>query len=202
MTGVFGWISQSGVVQGVIIGATFAFLTTILILNAAGRSLTRRVNGWRAIVRVGKPGNGVLARAACAKALPVVNSWEEAAYYTAVTDGSGRALRGDADYRLHFAAGQLPPTGAFWSLTPTDSTGYSQPNAAHRYAVGSRSDLEANPDGSVDVHLLRQVPAAAQRNWVLVPPGRFTLWLRVYLPGAAIVDGSYQVPPVVRETRA
>ncbi|MFT3889914.1 MAG: hypothetical protein QM713_17355 [Arachnia sp.] len=40
----------------------------------------------------------------------------------------------------------------------------------------------------------RQLP-----NWLATPSGRFKLMLRVYLPGAAIVDGAYRVPPVVEE---
>jgi hypothetical protein len=28
--------------------------------------------------------------------------------------------------------------------------------------------------------------------------GNFILWLRVYVPGQAILDGTYKVPPVVK----
>ncbi len=76
------WISGSGVVQGIIIGATFAFLTAILVMNAVGKAITTTVNGWSSIRKVGQPGNGILVRAASAKALPVVNVFEEAAYWT------------------------------------------------------------------------------------------------------------------------
>jgi hypothetical protein len=73
----------------VIIGATLAFLTAILVMNAVIRTITTTVNGWRLIRECGRPGNGVLVRAACAKALPVVNVFEEAAYWTTTVDGSG-----------------------------------------------------------------------------------------------------------------
>ena len=58
------WVAGSGVVQGVIIGATLAFLTTILILNAVAKADTTTVNGWSAIRKGGQPGNGILVRAA------------------------------------------------------------------------------------------------------------------------------------------
>jgi hypothetical protein len=29
-------------------------------------------------------------------------------------------------------------------------------------------------------------------------PGKFILWLRAYVPGAAILDGTYKVPPVAQ----
>src|SRR5438045_7953215 len=135
MSGVVASVASSGVVQGVIIGATLAFLTTILILDAVAKSETRTVNGWSSIQKAGQPGNGLLVRAALQKALPVVNVFEEAAYWTASVDGAGKRLSGERAYRLHFPAGQLPPTGPFWSLTATDAVGYmvsSQPRRPRR----------------------------------------------------------------------
>ena len=117
MASVLAWVSQSGVVQGMIIGATLAFLTAILIMNVVVRAITTTVNGWSSIRKCGQPGNGILVRAACAKALPVVNVFEEAAYWTTTKDGSGQTLSGRHEYVLHFPAGQLPPNDAFWSLT-------------------------------------------------------------------------------------
>src|SRR6476646_10616593 len=102
MGGVLGWVASSGVVQGVIIGATLAFLTTILILDSVARAETTTVNGWSSIRRAGQPGNGLLVRAALQKALPVVNVFEEAAYWTATSDEAGRRLSGEHVYRLHF----------------------------------------------------------------------------------------------------
>jgi hypothetical protein len=49
-----------------------------------------------------------------------------------------------------------------------------------------RNVLSTVPKGSQDV------------NWLPTPPGRFKLMFRVYLPGAAILDGTYHLPPVVR----
>ena len=198
MASVLAWISGSGVVQGVIIGAALAFLTAILIMNAVGRSITTRVNGWSSIRKVGQPGNGLLVRAAAAKALPVVNVFEEAAYWTTSRDGSGGTLRGEHGYTLHFAAGQLPPNDAFWSLTATDAVGYMMNNSLGHSSVNDRSQLARNADGSVDIYLQHEVPAGHEQNWISTPPGKFKLTLRAYLPGAAILDGTYRVAPVVR----
>ena len=100
--------SHSGVVQGVIIGATLAFLTAILIMNAAARAITTTVNGWSSIRRCGQPGNGILVRAACAKALPVVNVFEEAAYWTTTRDGAGRTLSRRPRIRPAFSGRATP----------------------------------------------------------------------------------------------
>jgi hypothetical protein len=196
MSGV-AWVARSGVVQGLIIGATFAYLTTVRILNAVAKAETRTVHGWSAIRRAGQPGNGVLVRAALQKALPVVNVFEEAAYWTATRDGAGKRLSGEHAYRLHFPAGQLPPSDAFWSLTATDTVGYMVSGPAGRSSVNDHSGLVENPDGSVDILLQSHQPSGAARNWLATPPGRFKLMLRAYLPGAAIVDGDYEVPPLV-----
>lgn len=198
MSGFFAWVAGSGVVQGVIIGATLAFLTTILILDAVVKSETRTVNGWSSIRKAGQPGNGLLVRAALQKALPVVNVFEEAAYWTATVDGAGKKLNGEHVYRLHFPPEQLPPNDAFWSLTATDTVGYMVSNPTGRSSVDDHSGLVTNTDGSVDILLQPQAPGGPAQNWLPTPTGRFKLMLRAYLPGVAIVDGSYEVPSVVK----
>jgi hypothetical protein len=198
MSGVVAWVASSGVVQGVIIGAALAFLTTILVLDSVAKAETRTVDGWNSIRRAGQPVNGLLVRAALQKALPVVNVFEEAAYWTTSVDSAGKKLTGEHEYRLHFPPGHLPPNDAFWSLTATDTVGYMLSSPTGRSSVDDHSGLVTNPDGSVDVLLQSQAPSALAQNWLPTPTGRFNLILRAYLPGAAILDGTYQVPPVVR----
>ena len=184
--------------QGVIIGATLAFLTTTLLLDVVAKAETRTVNGWSSIRKAGQPGNGLLVRAALQKALPVVNVFEEAAYWTATVDGAGKKLSGEHVYRLHFPPGQLPPNDAFWSLTATDTVGYMVNHASGRSSVDSHSGLVTNSDGSVDIVLQPLQPSGPAQNWLPTPTGRFKLMLRAYLPGAPILDGSYEVPPIVQ----
>jgi hypothetical protein len=198
MANVLAWVSSSGVVQGIIIGATLAFLTAILIMNAVGRTITTTVNGWSSIRKCGQPDNGILVRAACAKALPVVNVFEEAAYWTTTKDGSRQSLSGSHEYVLHFPAGQLPPNDAFWSLTITDIVGYMVRNAINRSSFDDRSKLATNGDGSIDIYVQHETPPGREQNWLPAPAGKFKLTLRAYLPGPAILDGTYRVPQVVK----
>jgi hypothetical protein len=54
-----------------------------------------------------------------------------------------------------------------------------------------------NTNGSVTIYLQSAAPAGHESNWLPAPADNFILWLRVYVPGAAILDGKYTVPPVV-----
>ena len=137
-------------------------------------------------------------RAASQKVLPVVNVFEEAAYWTASVDSSGKKLTGDHSYRLHFPAGQLPPAGAFWSLTVTDPVGYMVSSPTGRSSVDDHSDLVMKPDNTVDIMLQPQRPGGEAQNWLPTPAGSFKLILRAYLPGPAIMDSTYELPPVIR----
>ncbi|HJY81816.1 MAG TPA: DUF1214 domain-containing protein [Candidatus Binatia bacterium] len=198
MTTFLTSLSVTHVVQGIIIGAVLAFLTANLMMNAVVRAMTTTVNGWSTTVKAGQPGNGILLRAACAKVLPAVNVVQEAAYWTTTVDSAGGKLNGQRDYVLQFPAGQLPPNDAFWSLTMTDVVGFMVRNPIDRYSLGSQSGLTPNADGSIDIYLQRTAPAGHEANWLPAPAGSFKLMLRAYLPGPAVLDGAYHVPPVKR----
>lgn len=198
MTNFLTMLSVSHAVQGIIVGAVLAFLTAQVMMNAAVRAMTTTVNGWSTTMKAGQPGNGLLVRAACARILPAVNVVQEAAYWTTTVDSAGRRLNGQREYVLQFPAGQLPPNDAFWSLTMTDVVGYMVRNPIDRYSVGSRSGLVPNADGSIDIYLQRMAPAGNESNWLPAPAGNFKLMLRAYVPGRAVLDGEYHVPPVKR----
>ncbi len=186
---------RNDVVQGVLIGVGLAFV----VAQAYAWIKATKVNGWVTMVGLGVPGNGMLLRAAHAQYFPgPVNVPEEAMYWWANADAAGRALDGAHDYVMRFAPGGLPPNDAFWSLTMGDARSRFVANPIDRFSVSDRSGLEPNPDGSVDIYIQKTAPQGHESNWLPAPAGVFTLWLRVYMPGAAVLDGTYQVPPVAR----
>jgi len=185
---------QSDVVQGILIGFGLAFV----MAQIYARLKAVRVNGWITMFGLGVPGNGMFLRAAHAQLFPgPVVVPEEAMYWCTNTDGAGHALSGVHDYVMHFSAGQLPPNNAFWSITMGDARNHFVANPIKRYSVSDRSSLAQNPDGSVDIHIQNTSPAGHESNWLPAPSGKFILWLRVYVPGQAILNGEYKVPPVV-----
>jgi hypothetical protein len=196
MANILAMLSGSHAVQAIIIGAVLAFLTANIIMNAVVKTMTTTVNGWSTTMKCGQPGNGMLLRAAYAKILPAVNVAQEAAYWTTTVDGAGQILNGRHDYVLRFPAGQLPPNDAFWSLTMTDVAGFMVSNPIDRCSVGDRSGLVPNADGSIDIYIQNAAPAGHEAGWLPAPAGNFKLMLRAYLPGAAVLDGEYHVPPV------
>ena len=72
------------------------------------------------------------------------------------------------------------------------------PNPINRYSVSNRSGLLPNADGSVDIYIQHAAPSTHESNWLPAPSGDYILRLRVYLPGEAILDGQYKVPPVLQ----
>jgi hypothetical protein len=198
MANILAILSAAHVVQAIIIGAVFAYLTAIIIMNAVIKTMTTTVNGWSTTLKCGQPGNDILLRAASAKFLPVVNVVEEAAYWTTTIDSTGKTLNGRHDYLLHFPAGELPPNDAFWSLTITDVVGYMVNNPIDRHSLGDRSGLISNADGSIDIYLQSTAPTGHEPNWLPAPAGNFKLMLRAYLPGRAVLDGEYHLPPVIK----
>ena len=185
------------VVPGALVGAVFAFVTALLLITAQVNAMQTTVNGWSITMTCGKASNGILVRAACAQAFPMVNLPQEAVYWTTTVDGAGQTLTGAHDYVLHFMPGGLPPNNAFWSLTMTIAPGYLVANPTNRYSVGDRSGLVPNADGSIDIYIQHAAPAGHEANWLPSPSGSFMLWLRVYQPGASILSGAYHMPPVV-----
>jgi hypothetical protein len=193
----FLWKRTIIVVLGILVGAVLAILTAGLLINAQANAMQTTTNGWSITMQCGEESNGILLQAACAQNLPLVNLPQEAVYWTATVDGAGQALTGGHDYRLHFPKGELPPNHAFWSLTMTIAPGRMVANPSNRYSVGDRSGLVQGADGSIDIFIQQAAPAGHEANWLPSPSGDFMLWLRVYQPGAAILSGTYHVPPVV-----
>ena len=185
-------------VQGIIVGGMLAVATAYLIVNAEIKAMHTTSNGWTTTLKYGAFSNDILLRAASAKDALAANVAKEAVYWTATEDGADRTLNGQHNYRLHFPPGGLPPNDAFWSLTMTDVVGYMVSNPIDRSSVGSRSGLVPNADGSIDMYLQRTAPAGHESNWLPAPAGYFKLMLRAYLPGRAVLDGEYHVPPVMK----
>jgi len=122
----------------------------------------------------------------------------EAVYPNAEMDIEGNQLNGNYRYRVHFDSGKTPPVNAFWSLTMYDERGFLIDNPIHRYALGDRDPLEFNADGSLNILIQHEQPETNVSNWLPAPAGNFAVTLRLYLPKAEFLDGTWKLPPIER----
>jgi hypothetical protein len=128
-----------------------------------------------------------LKRAAAAKGGIYGNDAVEATYPMTRTTASGEPLDGSQhNYRLTFAAGQLPPVNAFWSVTLYD--GKSQlliENPINRYLINTPMlpAMQKNADGSLTLYIQKDSPGAdKEANWLPAPNGPIYLVMRLYWP--------------------
>ncbi len=158
------------------------------------------VNGWT-IARsgMGAYGTDYLRRAIIAKIGLGANLVEDAIYPVLLVDAAGEPPDGTHDYVLHFAAEELPPAGAFWSVTMYDGEGFPVPNEIDRYAIGDRDALRFNADGSLDLYLQHVDPGDERRdNWLPAPRGPLGVTLRLYDPRPEALDGRWAPPSLTR----
>lgn len=171
---------------------------------ARAADATRVVDGWRTSLDLGTYGDDLDLRAAVARSGWGANVAEEAVYPVARVDAEGAPLDGSRTYTITFPPGGLPATDrlGFWSLSVYGADLFFATTPTDRYSIGDRTpDLAPNPDGSVTITLAHDAPPQPDDgppvNWLPVPEGAFVLMLRIYLPGAEVLDGTYRTPPVV-----
>jgi hypothetical protein len=130
------------------------------------------------------------------------NSVQEAMYPIYAIDATGQKLDGANKYTVHFAPGQLPPVNAFWSLTM-----YELPksllvaNPLNRYLLNSTMlpQFVKDADGGLTLYLQNESPGKDKEpNWLPAPKGPFLVFMRLYWPKEAALDGTWKHPPMTK----
>ncbi len=146
--------------------------------------------------------NNYLYRMAAAVLGIYGNSKQEAIYPAYAIDSQGNKLTGSSSYTIRFAAGELPPVHAFWSLTM-----YEMPksllvaNPINRYLLNKPMlpHFVKGADGSYTFYIQNQSPGKDKEpNWLPAPKGGFFIALRLYWPEEAALDGAWRHPPIVK----
>lgn len=181
-------------------------------VSDAVMSFGKNINGWR----VGSPfGDAAffhgdwLLRAAAAQAGILGNDAVEAMYPMTKVDAAGQPLDcSKSNYTLTFAAGQLPPVHAFWSVTLyDDKTQLLVKNPINRYLINSPMlpGLKKNADGSLTIYIQNKSPGPdKESNWLPASDGPINLIMRLYWPKTtqpSILppgEGTWQPPGVKR----
>lgn len=190
----------SRLAAGLAVQATAALLPLLTTANQYASAVQNR--GWATPdAAIGNYGTDYLLRAGVAEVGLLANTPDEAVYSAGLLSRSLLPLGGPGSYVLHFAPGQEPPVGAFWSVTVYNSRGNLVPNAQKRYDVSSSrpDELVRRPDGSIDIVFSPFDPRDAGANWLKTPLlGGFNAYLRMYVPGQAVLDGSWKAPAITR----
>jgi len=180
-----------------------AVVDGLALMKEKSPTLARCVNGWQMNTdTMGVYGNHYLKRAIIAMAGLGANQPEDAIYPLNVGDADGNPLEGSGNYVLHFAKEELPPVGAFWSVTMYDEAGFQVANKINRFAIGDRDDLKYNADGSLDLYIQAASPGAdKESNWLPSPAkGTLGVTMRLYAPKSQALDGRW-APPAIKKVQ-
>ena len=90
------------------------------------------------------------------------------------------------DYVIRMTADELPPAGAFWSVTLYDlQNGFFIPNERRKYSVGENAGMKLDEDGGIAVYIAAEPPEGVpEENWLPIPREDLDLsaQMRVYVP--------------------
>jgi len=168
-------------------------------MAAEMKSLGKMVNHWGLTYDMGRYGTKHAYRAAWTFVGIGGNVIEDAFYPLALNDADGKPLSGEHKYTLTFKKGAWPPADAFWSMTLYDIEGYLVDNPLDRYAIGDRSGMKPNDDGSLTIHIQADSPGKdKEANWLPAPKaGPFKVALRLYAPQESVLNEDW-VPPGIQ----
>lgn len=127
------------------------------------------------------------------------NSAKEALYLMYARDANGDLVDASKhDYVLRLDANALPPVDAFWSMTM-----YNLPqqllvaNRLDRYLINSAmiDSLKKTDAGEIVLYVQHESPGPElESNWLPAPDGPFYGIMRLYLPKADGLDGTWKRP--------
>jgi hypothetical protein len=174
----------------------------ILALMAKGSGIGR--NGWELSSDLGYKDTDWLNRARyglIAVLGPVPSRSHTGAF--CLKDSKDRPLSGEYRYTITFDLNDMPPVTEFWEIPLYDREGYFYDNPINRYALNSymlkRGKLRTD-NGKLVIYVQHDQPKDLKefRNWLPAPKDGFQFAARFYGPGTPLIDGSYNMPGVVR----
>jgi hypothetical protein len=118
-------------------------------------------------------------------------------------DSQGRPLSGEYRYTITFDMNNMPPVTEFWEMPLYDREGYFYDNPIDRYSLNSymlkRGKLHTE-GGKLVIYVQHDEPTDVKQrqNWLPAPQGGFQFAARFYGPYTPLIDGSYNMPGVVR----
>ncbi len=108
------------------------------------------------------------------------------AMYKPVVTADGKPMNARNDYVIRMTKDQLPPAGAFWSLTLYDmENGFFIPNERKKYSVGENAGMKLDAEGGIEIHVAAKQPdGVPAENWLPInrQDENLDIVARVYVP--------------------
>lgn len=108
------------------------------------------------------------------------------AIYLQLEGANGEPMNALHDYKLEMTKENLPPAGAFWSVTLYDGEKFLFiPNDQRKYSIGENAGMKLNDAGGITIHIAAEKPdGVPAENWLPISRSDLPLnaRLRVYVP--------------------
>jgi hypothetical protein len=129
---------------------------------------------------------------------------QEEAVYPQVATSDGQPMTAMHDYVIRMTEDELPPHGAFWSLTLYDlENGFFLPNDRKKYSVGENGGMVLNEDGGIEIWIAAEQPEGVpEENWLPIERQDLDLspQLRIYVPDLEALE-TWEAPVAERVER-
>jgi hypothetical protein len=88
--------------------------------------------------------------------------------YPAIVSADGEPMNAMHDYVIRMTPDEMPPAGAFWSVTLYDTeNGFFIPNDRGKYSVGENAGFKLNDEGGIEIYIAAEKPAGVpDENWL------------------------------------
>jgi hypothetical protein len=98
---------------------------------------------------------------------PIGQPASEAVYLTIPTV-DGQPMNAQHDYVVTMRGDEMPPAGAFWSVTLYDSrNGFFIPNERKKYSVGKNAGMKLDSNGGIAIYVAAEQPKGVPpENWL------------------------------------
>jgi len=184
---------------GVAPGKTFEPAATAAFDGARGRAIAENIQEeWLAKImdpsigreiqpRVHQPkGKTDLETVLAVSVFGPIGLPQEEALYPSITTSDGEPMNALHDYVIRMTADELPPAGAFWSLTLYDrDNGFLIPNERKKYSVGLNGGMKLDDNGGISIYIAAEKPEGVpDENWLPIQRENLALTptMRLYEP--------------------
>jgi len=90
------------------------------------------------------------------------------ALYPSIVTADGEPMNAMHDYVIRMSADEMPPAGAFWSVTLYDTAnGFFIPNDHKKYSVGANAGMQLDKSGGIAIYIAAEKPdGVPEENWL------------------------------------